>query len=266
MATAYREGFIYSGQYSRFRRRRHGSSSRDIKPYRFIAFAQNHDQVGNRLLGERLSRLTSLAGLRIAAAAVILAPFIPLLFMGEEYGETAPFYYFVSHGDPDLIESIRRGRAQEFASFGWDKDPLDPQAEETFQSSHPQAALALKEPHQAMWRYYQELLRIRREMLDSVQLGENFPEVKLFEEQAVLMLSYSNDEPQYYIFFCFSDRPEPVNIPPDQGTWHLRLNSAASLWDGPGSNVAETFDSGSAITLPSMSCIVCERRNDFFSG
>jgi maltooligosyltrehalose trehalohydrolase len=108
LAKAYQEGFVYSGQYSRFRRRRHGSSACEIRPYRFIAFAQNHDQVGNRLLGERLSRLTSLAGLKLAAAAVILSPFTPLLFMGEEYGETAPFYYFVSHGDPDLIASVRQ--------------------------------------------------------------------------------------------------------------------------------------------------------------
>ncbi len=154
LATAYRQGFVYSGQYSRYRRRRHGSPARHIKPYRFIAFAQNHDQVGNRLLGERLSRLTSLAGLKIAAAAVILSPFLPLLFMGEEYGETAPFYYFVSHGDPDLIESIRQGRAREFSDFGWDIDPLDPQAPETFHNSHLQAALAVQEPHQALWRYY----------------------------------------------------------------------------------------------------------------
>ena len=219
LATAYQEGFIYSGQYSRYRRRRHGSSARHLKPYRFIAFAQNHDQVGNRLLGERLSRLTSLAGLKVAAAAVILSPFTPLLFMGEEYGETASFYYFVSHGDPDLIELIRRGRAEEFASFGWDKDPLDPQAKETFQNSHPQAALAMQEPHQALWRYYQELLKIRREMLDSVQLGEYFPEVRFFEEQGVLTLHYGNDEHQFYIFLCFSEHPEVCQSAP--GRRHL---------------------------------------------
>jgi maltooligosyltrehalose trehalohydrolase len=256
LAKAYREGFVYSGQYSRYRRRRHGSSARHLKPNRFIAFAQNHDQVGNRLLGERLSRLTSLAGLKIAAAAVILSPFLPLLFMGEEYGETAPFYYFVSHGDPDLIESIRQGRAREFSDFGWDVDPLDPQAPETFHNSHLQAALAVQEPHQVLWRYYRELLKIRREMLDSVQLGEYFPEVKVLDEQAVLTLSYSNGDQQYYIFFCFSDRPESVSLPPGSGTWQLRLNAAAHHWDGPGWNLAETFASGSALGIASMSCVV----------
>jgi maltooligosyltrehalose trehalohydrolase len=263
MAKAYREGFVYSGQYSRYRRRRHGSSARHLKPYQFIAFAQNHDQVGNRLLGERLSRLTSLAGLKIAAAAIILSPFIPLLFMGEEYGETAPFYYFVSHGDSDLIESVRQGRAREFSDFGCEIDPLDPQSPETFQSSHLQADLARQEPHQALWRYYQELLRIRREMLDSVQLGEYFPEVKVFDEQAVLTLFYTYGEQQYYLFFCFSDHPESVSLPPDRGTWRLRLNSAAHLWNGDGWNMAETFASGSGLIVPSLSCVVFSLAKEF---
>ena len=144
LAKAFREGFIYSGEYSVYRRRRHGSSSRDITPHRFVAFAQNHDQVGNRLLGERLSRLVSFESLKLAAGAVILSPFTPLLFMGEEYGETAPFHYFVSHSDPDLIEAVRKGRLEEFAAFRWMGDPPDPQAEKTFQRSKLQHGLKLE--------------------------------------------------------------------------------------------------------------------------
>ena len=97
LAKAWREGFIYSGEYSPHRRRRHGSSSRDIAPERLVVFAQNHDQIGNRLGGERLSQLVSFEALKLAAGAVLLSPFLPLLFMGEEYGEVAPFWYFVSH-------------------------------------------------------------------------------------------------------------------------------------------------------------------------
>jgi maltooligosyltrehalose trehalohydrolase len=257
LAKAYREGFVYSGQYSRYRRRRYGSPAGHVKPYRFIAFSQNHDQVGNRLLGERLSRLTSLAGLKIAAATVILSPFIPLLFMGEEYGENAPFYYFVSHYDADLIECIRQGRAREFCDFGWDKDCLDPQAPETFQNSRLQSELTQQEPHQGLWRYYRELLKVRREMLESVQLGEDFPEVNVLDEQTVLTLSYEGVEQKYHIFFCFSEQPESVSMPPGDGTWQVRLNSAAKKWDGPGWHLAETFTSGSVLMLPSLSCVVC---------
>ncbi len=97
LVKAYREGFAYSGEFSRFRRRRHGSSSRDISAERFVVFAQNHDQVGNRMLGDRLSQSASFEDLKLAAGLVILSPYIPLLFMGEEYAETTPFPYFISH-------------------------------------------------------------------------------------------------------------------------------------------------------------------------
>ena len=96
---------------------------------RLIVFAQNHDQVGNRLLGERLTGLVSFEGLKLAAGAVLLSPYLPLLFMGEEYGEPAPFPYFISHGDPDLVEAVRSGRKKEFAAFQWQDEPPDPQDE-----------------------------------------------------------------------------------------------------------------------------------------
>lgn len=263
LAKAYGEGFVYAGQHSRFRRRRHGSPSRDIVPGRFIAFAQNHDQIGNRLQGERLSRLTSLAGLKLAAAAVILAPFTPLLFMGEEYGETAPFLYFVSHGDPDLIEAVRRGRAQEFAAFGWQAEPPDPQSPETFIHSRPHAALAQQDQHQALWRYYQELIKLRREMLDSVDLGGYFPEVAVNQEQAVLSLQYSRSDQHCCVFLGFSHRPEGIALPPGSGVWRLRLNAAETCWAGPGSTtLPETLDAESALTLPPLACVVYSREKE----
>ena len=99
-------------------------------------------------------------------------------------------------------------------------------------------------------------------MLDSAQLGEYFPEVKLLEEQAVLTLSYDRGDQQYYIFLSFSEHPESVNLPPGSGTWRLRLNSAAGLWDGPGWNMPETFASGSALAIPSMACVVFSRTKE----
>jgi maltooligosyltrehalose trehalohydrolase len=125
LVKAYREGFVYSGEVSKHRRRRHGTTTRDIPAERFVVFCQNHDQVGNRMLGERLSQLVSFEALKLAAGAVLLSPFIPLLFMGEEYGEEAPFQYFISHGDPLLVE-VRGGRREEFAAFGWQASPRIP--------------------------------------------------------------------------------------------------------------------------------------------
>ena len=127
LAKAFREGFVYAGEYSAYRRRRHGNSSRHMPAQQFVVFAENHDQVGNRLFGERLGQLLSLEALKLAASAVILSPFIPLLFMGEEYGEVAPFQYFISHLDAQLVDAVRRGRREEFAAFAWQGEPPDPQ-------------------------------------------------------------------------------------------------------------------------------------------
>jgi len=110
VARAMDQGFVYQGAHSVYRGRRHGAPSGGLDPERFVVFSQNHDQIGNRARGDRLASLVDLDRLRLAAAAVLLAPGIPLLFMGEEYGETAPFPYFVDHQDPELLEAVRRGR------------------------------------------------------------------------------------------------------------------------------------------------------------
>ena len=132
LAGCYREGFLYAGKYSKFRQKHYGNSSKEIPAKRFVVFAQNHDQVGNRPVGDRLSQLVSIDRLKLLAGTVLLSPFLPMLFMGEEYGESAPFQYFVSHEDRALSEAVHRGRKEEFARFGWLGDIPDPQAETTF--------------------------------------------------------------------------------------------------------------------------------------
>ena len=128
LARAMNQGFVYQGQYSRFRKRRHGAPSNALPPDRFVTFVQNHDQVGNRADGARMSTLVPADRLRLAAALLLLSPGVPLLFMGEEYGEVAPFAYFVDHGDPELLDAVRRGRSSEHAhdASGPVPDPGDP--------------------------------------------------------------------------------------------------------------------------------------------
>jgi maltooligosyltrehalose trehalohydrolase len=159
VARAMDQGFVYQGQYSAFRRRRHGAPSAALPPSRLVHFVQNHDQIGNRAEGERLSVLVKPEQLRLAAALVTLAPGIPLLFMGEEYGETAPFAYFVDHGDPALTEAVRRGRAAEHGRA--QLDALDPAAADTFERSTLNDQLRLEAGHRELRLLYQSLLRLR---------------------------------------------------------------------------------------------------------
>src|SRR5262245_51588210 len=162
MAQAFSEGFVYSGRYSVSRGRRHGNSSRDIPPGKFVVFAQNHDQIGNRMMGERLGQLVSFEAVKLAAAVVLLSPFVPLLFMGDEYGENAPFQYFVSHSDPGLVEGVRKGRQEEFAAFKWIGEPPDPQDERTFQNSKLNHALKTHPLHQTLLQFHKEVIALRR--------------------------------------------------------------------------------------------------------
>jgi maltooligosyltrehalose trehalohydrolase len=134
LAKAYREGFVHSGEYVRFRKRKHGASSAGLPGDRFVAFVQNHDQAGNRVRGERLSVLVDFERLKLGAAALLLAPYVPLLFMGEEYGEDAPFFFFADFSDPELMRAYREGRKTQFAAFHWGggepPDPFDPATRE----------------------------------------------------------------------------------------------------------------------------------------
>jgi maltooligosyltrehalose trehalohydrolase len=160
VARAMGQGFVYQGQYSRFRKRRHGAPSTHVDPARFVVYAQNHDQVGNRPDGSRLTTLVSAAQAELAAALVLLSPGVPLLFMGEEYGETNPFPYFVDHGDPDLIEAVRRGRAGEHEPGG--AVAPDPAAPGTYAAAKLDRSTRDDAGHARRWQLYRSLVSLRR--------------------------------------------------------------------------------------------------------
>ncbi|HEU4629602.1 MAG TPA: malto-oligosyltrehalose trehalohydrolase [Gemmatimonadaceae bacterium] len=163
LAKCYRDRYVYDGGYSAHLRRRRGAPAYDVPASRFVAFIQNHDQVGNRARGERLVELTSFAQLKLAAMALLVSPFVPLLFMGEEYGEPHPFLYFVSHQSPALVQAVRDGRREEFRSFAWQGEIPDPAAEETFHRSKLDRDAAHGPEHVAVRALYAALLRLRRE-------------------------------------------------------------------------------------------------------
>ncbi len=165
IAKAWDQRWVYSGQYSPGFDRRHGAPANDIDHRRLIVFDTNHDHVGNTPAGARLLADASPADPRhrLAAAAILLAPFTPMLFMGEEYGETAPFPYFIDHGDSDLVEAVRAGRQEEFSGADWSGGVADPADPATFEQATLDVTLTEHEPHRSRLAMYTELLRVRRE-------------------------------------------------------------------------------------------------------
>ncbi len=165
LAHALRHAYVYEGRYSVARGRRHGRPTTGLSGHRFVVFSQNHDHIGNRAQGERTAALLSLGRLRMAAALVCLAPFIPLLFQGEEWGASAPFLYFTDHQDAELAQAVREGRRNEFTAFGWNPaDVPDPQARATYERSKLDWSELAQEPHASLYAWYRSLLRLRRKM------------------------------------------------------------------------------------------------------
>jgi maltooligosyltrehalose trehalohydrolase len=177
LAKALCQAYVYDGRHSVHRRRRHGRPPVGLSGQRFLGFAQNHDQVGNRARGERLSQLVSVGRLKTAAAFVFASPFVPMLFQGEEWGASTPFLYFTDHPEPELATAVREGRRKEFAAFGWNpEDVPDPQARETFERSKLNWSELPREPHAGLLHWHRQLIQLRQRepaltdgRLDSVQ-------------------------------------------------------------------------------------------------
>ena len=234
MAKAMTGGFVYTGQYSPYRRRRHGVPADEMEAHRHVVCGQNHDQTGNRMLGERLAALTDFESLKLAAGAVILSPFLPLLFMGEEYGETAPFLYFVSHSDPDLIRAVQEGRKEEFAAFGWREEPPDPQAEETFERSRLRQDLMKEGRHAEIYSFYKELIRLRKTVPALARPSKLDVEVTALEGDEVILVRRGGE-----VVIAFNFAREARKVPPPEGRWETVLDSAAERWGGAGSREGE---------------------------
>jgi maltooligosyltrehalose trehalohydrolase len=226
LARSFREGFVYAGQYSNVRMRRHGVPAPDAQPEQFVVFIQNHDQIGNRFAGDRLAATLSLEWLKLAAATVLLSPFSPLLFMGEEYGEVAPFPYFISHTDPQLIEAVRAGRKAEFSAFAWADEPPDPEAEETFSSARLDHQLRQHGQHQVLHAFYRELIRVRREH----PVLRRFEAIDARVEGDTLLVFRHAHGSAALLALNFSDGEAAIAPDVAAGSWTLVLDSAAPEW------------------------------------
>jgi len=233
LGTAIKDGFVYQGQYSQFRRRRHGTPSRHLPGKRFVVCSQNHDQVGNRAHGERLSTLAPFPALKLAAGLVLSAPNIPLLFMGEEYGETAPFLYFTSHTDPALAQAVREGRQREFARFAWGREVPDPQELETFQRSVLHHQARAQDSHRALLRFYHEMLALRKQSPTLRNCGKDHLEVMAPAEEPVLILHrWRPREDNLLLVASFAACAVALIPVLPSGRWQKILDAAAARFGG----------------------------------
>ncbi len=247
LAKAYKDAYVYDGQYSIHRKKKFGVRAKTNEGKQFIVFSQNHDQVGNRMLGERTSQLVSFEMQKLLAGAVMVSPYLPLLFMGEEWSETNPFQYFVSHTDPDLAEAVRTGRKKEFAAFNREGEAPDPMSEETFNHSKLQWLLLEEEPHKTMFHYYQYLIRLRKQHPVLKEL--NRKNILVASEQESKMITLKRWEENLFVFVVlnFSNQAKEVALPDEIKGSFIILNSAHHQWGG---TISTTTQQSQSIIQP----------------
>ncbi|MGZ4154411.1 MAG: malto-oligosyltrehalose trehalohydrolase [Actinomycetota bacterium] len=234
IAKAYRRGYVHTGEWSEYLGRRWGNDTTGVPSERFVVFTQNHDHVGNRAAGDRLSELAGLDGQRVAAGLVLLSPFPPLLFQGEEYGETNPFLYFVSHGEPALVEAVRSGRRAEFEGFDWADEPPDPAAEETFERSKLDRGKLDRPEHAGVRELYRELLRLRREEPALANTDRDDLDVATDEETKTLVLVRSSAEERAVAIFNLAEGDGEVRVEGASETLGRVLDSSEERFGGSG--------------------------------
>ncbi|WP_276374138.1 malto-oligosyltrehalose trehalohydrolase [Chryseolinea sp. H1M3-3] len=230
LVRAYRDSYVYTGQFSKHRKKFFGVLPQEIAYDQFVVFAQNHDQIGNRMLGDRLAANLSFEALKLVAAAVLLAPQVPLLFMGEEYGEQNPFQYFISHTDNELVEMVREGRKKEFSYFNWQGEVPDPQSEKTFE----QCKLSwnyTNGQHAILFSYYKYLIGFRKNRKAMQGRRKENVRVREIAEKKIIGMERSFEGDILYIFLNF-EKTKVVFKTPFSQSLKMIFNSADTHWVG----------------------------------
>ena len=241
LAKAYSDGFVYDGQHSLYRGRPHGTPTKDIPAERFVVCIQNHDQVGNRAHGERLSTLVDLEQSKLAATALLISPYVPLIFMGEEYGERAPFLFFTDFQDAELQAAVTRGRREEFATFGWTGDVPDPQNRTSFCRSKLTWNLQARTPHAWLWDYHHRLLELRRRHPILGVGGKRRLLARLDDERVLTLLRRSADGTAALGLLNFSPECRVVWVRLSPGHWHRVVDSDEERFGGFGPKTPESL-------------------------
>ena len=228
------EGFVYDGRYSEFRGRPFGTSAANEPGEKFVAFLQNHDQVANTAQGRRLSELLPLEQYKLAVTLLLCSPFLPMLFMGEEFAATSPFLYFTSHTDPALVHRVVEGRRREYQDFEIPGEFADPQSPETFRKSKIEWALAGEPRQGAVLRLYRDLIALRKRWPCLGNCRKDLVRLNVNEAARWLILRRGDpDGPQGLLLCNFA--PEKITVPLHTGgsDWQMLLWSGATIYGGP---------------------------------
>lgn len=261
LVKAYTDGYVYTGEYSHYRQRGHGGPVGERPTSQLVVFCQNHDQVGNRKCGDRLSAVQTLDRLLLAAAVVHLSPYLPLIFMGEEYAERAPFHYFVGFSDEELLAAIRRGKHEEHASGVCEGEIPDPAAEQTFLECKIDVSLPREGEQALVQEFYRILLGFRNRFSAFRVFDRNRMEIVGLAQQKVLIFRRDGDADSLVSIFSFSNHQEQITPGLPSGSWEKILDSSASHWRGqgeaaPGSLTVDETQSTPPITVNPFSVLV----------
>jgi maltooligosyltrehalose trehalohydrolase len=255
LAKAISEGFVYDGQYAPHRRRRHGASARADAGDRLVTYIQNHDQVANAYQGRRLGKAAGLDRQRVAAAILFSSPSLPLLFQGEEYAEDAPFDYFTSHGDPELVEAVRRGRHAEYQHLLAEGAGLeswsDPQDEATFLRSKLRWPLG-EEPHAAMLAWYRSLIALRRRLAPLGNGRKDLTRVASAETGWLTIVRHDPGGAAALTVANLTDGPVALVVPEGATRWQLVLASTSAI------DLPAAITPGDGLTMPPASALLFE--------
>ncbi len=247
VAAALMDAYVYVGVGDQFRRKSPHEAYPDAVADRFVAFVQNHDQVGNRLNGDRLTCIVGFEAAKLAGGIVLLSPYVPLLFMGEEYGETAPFMFFTDYQNQDLITNIREGRRKEFARFHWTGDAPDPQDPATFENSKLDWQQRYVGRGQQIAAYYHALLKLRTHALFHPQPNRQIAAL-LIEQDKILLMHKQNAEADAVVVANFSAHPTNYRFP-FEGKYQKILDSADAAYAGQGTTLPSAVTKGQPTTL-----------------
>jgi maltooligosyltrehalose trehalohydrolase len=231
LARSLMKVFVFDGRFSAFRRRSHGRPVGNLRADHFVGFIQNHDQIGNRARGERLGHLVDADLLKMAAAALFMGPFVPMLFQGEEWNASSPFLYFTGYSDPALAEAVRNGRREEFAHFADVKDIPDPQDPATFDRSKLNWEERDREPHLDILNWYKALIKLRMETSDFLDPKRDSLSVLYNDRHGWLLMRRRRS----VVIFNFG--PQRTMIPVENLEPRLRIALASQ----PGTRLAADF-------------------------